>query len=369
MKILVAPDSFKGSISSIDAAKAIKKGLNNQDKTLFCDLFPLSDGGEGTLSTIQTFWKGDLIKETVIDALGSSVSAVRGSYNDGKVSVIELAQASGLGRLSEKLPLEASTYGTGLQIKNALETGAEEIILTLGGSATVDGGAGLFSALRVRLLDENGYDILQGSNPLCVFKQLDFSGLSDRFSRVKWTILADVDNPVFGRNGGIRTYGPQKGLSEKQIVELEQKMREWVNILTGQSDPEIVKIPGSGAAGAAALPFLAKGNALVENGFDWISKTFGLEKLIDDCDVVITGEGRLDYQTAMGKGPGKLASLARQKGKKTIAVVGRQEIETDLFDHVVSLQQFSNDASTLMARPALFLEKAGGDLVKLLNSF
>ncbi|HKK66712.1 MAG TPA: glycerate kinase, partial [Bacteroidales bacterium] len=306
---------------------------------------------------------------TVVNALGNPLVAQRGSYDNGKLSVIELAQASGLGDLPDKSPLKASTYGTGLQIKKALAEGAEEIILTLGGSATVDGGMGLMAALGARFFDERGCEILKDRNPLMEFSEVDFSGLPDQFFDVKWTILADVDNPVFGRNGGVRTFGPQKGLSDSQIVDLEAKMWKWAEALTHQYEPDMVRTSGSGAAGAVALPFLAKGNVRMENGFNWISKTFGLEKQIENCEVVITGEGKLDLQTEMGKGPGKLAAMARQKGKWTIAVVGYQEVKADLFDHVISLDTLAENANALMTHPAFFLEKAAESVVKLLHSF
>lgn len=369
MKLLIAPDSFKGSISSTNAAKAIETGLKKQFPTFSCKLFSLADGGEGTLFTIHSFWNGRLISEPVVNAVGKPLTAQRGSYDNGIVSVIELAQASGLGNLSEKAPLKASTYGTGLQIKNVLEQGTEEIILTLGGSATVDGGTGLMAALGARFLDKNGDDIPPGSNPLSEFQEIDFSGLPDAFFNVKWTILADVDNPVFGRNGGIRTYGPQKGLSDSHIIHLERKMREWVNFLTNQPAPELVDVTGSGAAGAAALPFLAIGNTRIQNGFEWISESFGLEDLIEDCDVVITGEGKLDYQTAMGKGPGRLAAMAQKKRKRVIAIAGHQEAKSNLFNNVFTLDSYSRDASDLMAHPAFFLERAAGDVARLLGSF
>ena len=367
MKILIAPDSYKGSISSMNAAKAIERGLHAGGVNCDCHLFPLADGGEGTLSVIQTLQKGDLIEETVPNALGKPLKASRGKYDEGRLAIIELAQASGLAGLKEKQPLKASTFGTGIQIKNALEEGANEIILTLGGSATVDGGTGIISALGGRFWDKRGKEISPDSNLLFHMHKVDLGHLNERFFKTRWLLLADVENPVFGENGGIRVYGPQKGLSYMEIEDLEKKMGRWSQFLTQKT--EIVKTPGSGAAGAAALPFLAKTHVQMENGFSWIRRTFGLDRMMDDCDILITGEGQLDLQTTMGKGPGQLAKMAREKGRKTIAIVGRQTIDTSLFDHVISLQQYSNDAWKLMKKPDWFIEKAAKDLVKLLNTF
>jgi glycerate kinase len=359
VNILIATDSFKGSISSKNAACAIQEGIKRVNPDMVCHSFPLADGGEGTLETILTFRKGGVSEDLVPNALGHEVTAKRGAFENGKIAVIELAQASGIGRLLHPDGIKASTYGTGLQIRKALEDGAQKIILTLGGSATVDGGTGIMSALGARFYESCNKKCNAWHNHLYYFRRADFSGLDKRAEKVKWLVLADVNNRVLGREGGIRIFGPQKGLNNAAIRELEQKVVDWTKAMGGIRAEEYLKIPGSGAAGGAALPLLVRWNAAIQNGFDWIAKNFGLEEMIKKSDLVITGEGKLDLQTNMGKGPYKIARLAVKYGKKVVAIAGTAETRPCIFNEIFTLDTFCNSKATLMDKPEYFLGLAG----------
>jgi glycerate kinase len=359
VNILIATDSFKGSISSKNAARAIQEGIKRVKPDVVCHSFPLADGGEGTLETIVTYMESSVLEDLVPNALGHEITAKRGVFDDGKTAVIELAQASGIGGLLHPDGIKASTYGTGLQIKKALEDGARKIIFTLGGSATVDGGAGIMSALGARFYERKNKECKAWHNHLYYFRRADFSGLDKRADKVKWLVLADVNNQVLGKEGGIRTFGPQKGLNNAAIRELEQKVVDWTRAMGGLKGEECLRFPGSGAAGGAALPLLVRWDAVIQNGFDWIATNFGLEEMIKKSDLVITGEGKLDLQTSMGKGPYKIARLAVKYGKRVVAIAGTAETRPSIFNEIFTLDTFCHSKVTLMDKPEYFLRLAG----------
>ena len=261
-------------------------------------------------------------------------------------------------KLSFLNPRQASTYGTGIQIKNALDEGAQEIILTLGGSATVDGGTGIISALGGDFFSDEGL-CQTFHNHLFHFRQVSLSGIHSRASGAQWRILSDVTNPLTGISGGIKIYGPQKGLRDNDIEWLEQKMHDWASFLTGGQSEALLSQEGMGAAGGAALPLVGLWNAQIENGFEWISRQTGLEQLIRESDVVITGEGQLDRQTSMGKGPGKVAAECARHHKNVIGVCGRLRDQVAGFSKIYALESFNVSFEDLMNRPEIYLQQLG----------
>ncbi|MGQ1889776.1 glycerate kinase family protein [Thermophagus sp. OGC60D27] len=358
MEVLVAPDSFKGSISAFDAAEAIRDGLATVVPDLDCRLLPLADGGEGTLQIIAGFWNGRLIKERVPNATGKEVWAKRGCFNDGDTAVIELAEASGIAGLVRKNPRMTSTFGTGLQIWKALEEGVSEVILTLGGSATVDGGTGLMAALGCKFFDENGALCTKHQNHLFEFVAADLSQIDKRLLETKWTILADVTNPLVGPQGGFRVFGPQKGVDKSDVLLLEDKVCQWAKAIEPKTGENILNLEGVGAAGGAALPLVLLSNATIYNGFEWISKEMNLDFYVRNADLVITGEGKIDEQTFMGKGPGKLAALARKYRKKVVAIAGSSIVENiSPFDAIFTMDKGNASLQELMSRPYEYLKQ------------
>lgn len=369
MKVLIAPDSFKGSISAFDAAEAIRDGLREVVPNMECRLFPLADGGEGTLQVISRFWKGRLIKDEVPNALGQDVWAKRGSFNDGSTAVIELAEASGIAGLEQMNPRKASTFGTGIQIKKAVEEGAKEIILTLGGSATVDAGTGLMEALGCLFFDFFGNVCSSRHNHLYGFSRVELKFARQFLEQVKWTVLADVVNPLIGTAGAFRIFGPQKGLRVEEVPLLEERVRRWALMLDPERGLSTLQVSGVGAAGGAALPLILIGQAKICNGFEWLSRQMNLEAHIKDAELIITGEGHIDDQTFMGKGPGQLAMLARKYGKKIVAIAGRANVSTPVFDEIYTLERFNKSIEELMTNSKVYLKKISRDIACGLNLF
>ena len=367
MNVLIAPDSFKGSFSAKHVADAVKEGLLDVCPRLDCTVFPLADGGEGTLDLIVEKGGAKVITEPVPDALGNKIEAKRGSLRNGKTAVIELAQASGITSLSRENPAQASTYGTGVQIRRAIEEGADEILLTLGGSATVDGGTGIMKALGA-IFYHGQEESKFHQNHLYHFDRVDLSGLMPEVFQVKWLVLADVDNPLTGDDGGIRVYGPQKGFAGAQIEKLENKLLDWTVALGVESIEEFLNQQGIGAAGGAALPLAPYFGAKICNGFEWISKNLGLEKLVSRSDVIITGEGKIDRQTLMGKGPGQVARLAENFHKPVIGICGSAQDDVVAFHQIYSLTSLNASVDDLMRYSVSYLQQLGREIGRWLCS-
>ncbi|MFW5753651.1 MAG: glycerate kinase [Marinilabiliaceae bacterium] len=368
MKVLIAPDAFKGSLSAKQVADALKNGLLDVDPRLDCTVFPLADGGEGTIDLIAEKRGAEVISESVPDALGNKIEAKRGRLRNGKTAVIELAQASGITSLSRDHPAQASTYGTGLQIRRAIEEGADEIILTLGGSATVDGGTGIMQALGA-MFYQGEEESKPYQNHLYHFHRVDLSALMPEAFRVKWLVLADVNNLLTGHDGGIRIYGPQKGFTDAAIEKLENKLLDWTAALGVESIEDFLDQRGMGAAGGAALPIAACFGADICNGFEWISNNLGLEKLISRSDVIISGEGKIDRQTLMGKGPGQVARLAEKFHKPVIGVCGSAQDNVAAFHKIYSLSSGDVSLDDLMNSAGFYIRQVARDIGTYLSSW
>jgi glycerate kinase len=323
MRIIIAPGAFKNSLSALAVAQAIEKGLTRSKLPAELYLAPIADGGNGTLDAYLANG-GERVSLRVDGPLGTQVEASYGLIDNGQTAVIEMAQASGLELVSGLRldPLNASTYGTGQLMQAALERGVKRVIVGMGGSATVDGGAGCLQALGVELLDAYGEALPRGGGHLHKLFVIDTQSLDPRWKAVDVIIAADVDTPTLGQNGAAAVFGPQKGATPEQVQTLENNLSHFFKVVQAQLGIDVRTVPGGGAAGAFSAGLMAFLGGHIEPGIDLILKHGGFEQAMPITDLVITGEGRLDSQTLAGKGPLGIAKLAKQHGVPTVAIVG-----------------------------------------------
>ncbi len=367
MRILIAPNAFKGALSAPEAAACIARGLRRSGLDCELDLMPIADGGDDTMDVLLA-QGGEAHPVTVEGPLRRPVEAAWGLLADGETAIVEMARASGLKLLrdDERDPLLASTYGTGQLIAGAVAAGATRIIVGVGGSATVDGGAGCMQALGVRLLDETGSEVPHGGGQLGRIARIDTSGLLTplREGRVEVLVACDVDNPTLGSNGAAAVFGPQKGASPEQVETLEANLRHFFTLVAEQVGVDVRALPGGGAAGALAAGLAAFLGAELRSGIDLVLDALGAEERLSGVDLVITGEGRMDSQTLGGKGPFGLALAARARGVPTVALVGGIGDGEDALHEAlaavvpvapgpISLDDALKDAESLLERAAL----------------
>ena len=323
MKILICPDSFKGSLSSLEAANAVKEGLLKANPDLEIITLPLADGGEGTAECLKSICGGEY-KETGTENI--FFEKMTGSYlrlSDGS-AFIETAVASGILTVeTERLnPLKASSYGTGLLIKNAADSGVKNIIVGLGGSATNDGGMGVLSALGVDFLDENGSVLKSVGENMIKVKSVSLRNGFEKYRNIKFTLACDVENPFYGKNGAAYVFASQKGAGERDIEQLDRGLENLAGIYDKYSHKGIQSVKDAGAAGGICGGLYAFFDCEIKSGFDVLSERAQLERLIEEADVVITGEGKTDFQTRFGKLPFKVCNFAKKYGKECILISG-----------------------------------------------
>lgn len=327
MNILLAPDSFKGSLSAEDFCLVAEKAIRSIIPSARVFKIPLADGGEGTVEALVYNTDGEIRYATVSGPTTKPVKAHYGILGDGKTAVIEMASASGLPLVPEveRNPMVTTTYGTGELVQAALDAGCSTIIMGIGGSATNDCGVGMLQALGFGLLDAVGQPIRPGAEGLLDLKQIDLSTRDPRLDDVTFLVACDVNNPLYGPNGAAYIYGPQKGASEEMVPILDQSLQNFATVIQENLGKEIAEIPGVGAAGGLGAGFLAFLNAELKSGFKIIRDTIQLEEIFKEevIDLVITGEGEMNYQTVNGKLPVGVAKLAKKYHLPVIAIVGK----------------------------------------------
>jgi len=325
VRVLIAPQEFKGSLSAAEAARAMAEGLRRALPSVELDLAPMADGGPGTVDALVSAGGGRCLTATVADPLGRPVEAAWGLLEEGSTAVIEMAAASGLVLLrpQERDARRTSTYGTGQLIAAALEVGCRRLIIGLGGSATNDGGAGMAQALGARLSDEEGRDLPPGGAALARLARIDVSGLDGRLRDCQVLGATDVTNPLCGPHGASAIYGPQKGASPADVEELDAALAHYAAVIERDLGKRVAEVPGAGAAGGIGAGLIAFLDAELRPGAQLVAEVVGLEKRIAAADLVVTGEGRLDAQTAYGKTVATVARLAREQGRPVVALAGR----------------------------------------------
>ncbi|MGB6371015.1 MAG: glycerate kinase [Atribacterota bacterium] len=322
MKIVVAPDSFKGSLTAVEVSDAIEQGIREIFPEAEIVKIPMADGGDGTVQCLVNATGGDILREKVTDPLGDEVLASYGILGDKKTAVIEMAEASGLTLVPEnkRNPLITTTYGTGQLIKAALDQGCRKMIIGIGGSATNDGGAGMVQALGAKLLDKDGEEIGFGGGELKKVFRIDISYMDKRLSNTKVVVASDVTNPLCGSKGASRIYGPQKGATPEIIKELDESLAYFAEIIKRDLNKDIKDIPGAGAAGGLGASLIAFLDAELRPGIEIMIEIVKLEQVIKDADLVITGEGKIDSQTIYGKAPIGVAKIAKRYNIPVIAI-------------------------------------------------
>lgn len=324
MKVVIAIDSLKGSLSSMEAGMAIKDGILAAKPDAEVIVKPLADGGEGTTDALIEGMNGERIDLTVTGPMHTPVDAYYGYLKDTNTAVMEMASAAGITLVpdSEKNPLLATSYGVGEMINDAIQRGCRNFIIGIGGSVTNDGGIGMLKALGVRFLDENDEDAGEGGQALAKVARIDVSGMNPLLKECHIQVACDVNNPLCGENGSTYVYGPQKGVTEDMKKTLDEAMAHFARVTSETLEKDYMNTPGAGAAGGLGYAFLAYTGAALTPGIELILDAVGLEEELSGADVVVTGEGRLDFQTAMGKAPVGVARLAKKYNAKVIAFAG-----------------------------------------------
>ncbi len=325
MRLVIAPDSFKGSASAKEVAQAIADGLKTALPEAEFDLVPMADGGEGTVEALVAATNGKIITKRVTGPLGEPVDAFFGILGDGETAVIEMAAAAGLHLVppEKRNPLITTTYGVGELIKAALDAGCKRIIVGIGGSATNDGGAGMAQALGAKLLDRKGNEIGFGGGELGKLTRIDISELDSRLKETEILVACDVTNPLTGPNGASAVYGPQKGATPEMVKLLDENLSHYADIIRRDLSVDVENVPGAGAAGGLGAGLMAFCQAKLKRGVELVIQAVGLDERVRSSDLVITGEGKLDFQTGFGKVPHGVAQVAKRYDKPVIAIVGQ----------------------------------------------
>lgn len=324
MNIVTAIDSFKGSLTSIEAGKCVKEGFLRVDPTIHVCVKPLADGGEGTVEAMIEGMQGEKVTIEVMGPLGDQVSSTYGIIPDQQMAIIEMSSAAGITLVPRNAlnPLKATTYGVGEMIVDAISRGCRSFLIGIGGSATNDGGVGMLSALGYRFLDDQNQPIRLGAQGLQNLTQIDDRQALPELKECTFNIACDVTNPLCGPQGASAIFGPQKGATSAQIMEMDQWLGHYA-ALVKEMDPQTdATFPGSGAAGGLGFAFRSFFKATLTSGIELVMAETHLEEEISKADLVITGEGRLDGQTAMGKAPIGVALLAKKYHKPVIAFAG-----------------------------------------------
>ncbi|HFU6637460.1 TPA: glycerate kinase [Streptococcus agalactiae] len=354
MKVVVAIDSLKGSLSSLEAGNAIKESINEVISGADVEVHPLADGGEGTVEALTLGMGGTIETIPVKGPLGEKVHASYGIIPQRQLAIIEMAAAAGITLIAteERNPLHTTNYGVGEMIKDAISKGCRHFIIGIGGSATNDGGAGMLQALGYALLDKDNQEISLGAQGLADLKSISTDKVIEELKECDFKIACDVTNPLCGAQGCSSIFGPQKGADEDMITKMDTWLSNYATLATSVSEKADATIEGTGAAGGLGFAFLAFTNATLEPGIDIILSEINIEKAISEADLVVTGEGRLDGQTVMGKAPIGVAKLAKKYGKKVVAFSG------SVTEDAILCNQHGIDAFFPIVRRLISLDEA-----------
>jgi len=330
MRIVIAPDSYKGCLNAFNAALAMRRGVQRVYPDCVIDMIPMADGGEGTVEAILCAVHGEKITIDVTDPLGRTIEATYALIDEGETAIIEMAAASGLTLLSnqERNPRVTSTQGTGILIRNALDRGVKKILLGIGGSATNDGGAGLAVALGARLLDAQGNELPQGGAALANLVNIDMSGLDPRLAKVQIEVACDVKNPLCGPEGA-SVYGPQKGANPEDILVMDIALFNFGEVLSRVKGANLLELVGGGAAGGLGAGVVGFLGAKLRPGSQMVLEVANADEKIKHANLVLTGEGKTDFQTAYGKVPVGVSALALKYSVPVLVISGSVEGSPD----------------------------------------
>lgn len=371
---VLAPDSFKESMSAKEVCIAMENGLRKVYPEAEYIHVPMADGGEGTVQSLVDASGGQIYTKQVVGPLGQLVTAEYGILGDGRTAAIEMASASGIHLVdkADRNPLITTTYGTGELIRECLDRGIRSIIIGIGGSATNDGGTGMAEALGVRFLDENGEQLNRGGGSLDRLAKIDMSSLDERLQHTQLIVACDVTNPLCGENGASFVFGPQKGASPEVVRQLDANLAHYADIVNKQLGKDVIGLPGAGAAGGLGAGLLIFTQAVLQRGIEIVIEYTGLEQKLAEADLVFTGEGGIDFQTKFGKTPYGVASTAKAKGKKVIALAGYigQGIDTlyaEGIDAIFGIVPGASDLEKLLKEGPANVERTCENIARLLK--
>ena len=375
MKVVIAPDSYKGCLSALEVAKAMERGVLSVFPSAEVRKIPIADGGEGTVAALVTATNGQLRQAEVTDPLGNKISAHWGVLGDGRTAVIEMAAASGLPLVPKEKrdPRVTTTYGTGELIKAALAEGLAKIIIGIGGSATNDGGTGMARALGVRFLDAAGQEVAAGGGSLAEICQIDATGLDPRLKNTEIVVACDVDNPLCGTRGASAVFGPQKGATPEMVQQLDAGLAKYASCARQATGRDVAEKAGAGAAGGLGAGLMFFTPAQLKPGVEIVLDAVGFSDIVRDADFVITGEGRTDFQTAFGKAPVGVAKVAKAHGAPVFCISGglgdgADDVLAQGIDAVMSICDRPLSLEECMAAGAQLIEPAAARLCRIVKA-
>lgn len=372
--IVLAPDSFKESMTAKEVCEAMERGIRKANSQIRCIHVPMADGGEGTMQSLVDATGGRVYSKEVVGPLGNNVVAEYGILGNGDIGVIEMASASGIHLVdSEKRnPLITTTFGTGQLIKACLDKGVKKLLIGIGGSATNDGGAGFIQALGGRLLDENGDDLSYGGGALAKLHTIDLSNLDERLKYVSVEVACDVNNPLCGKEGASYVFGPQKGATREMIEILDQNLSHYAEVIKEQLGKDVISKAGAGAAGGLGAGLMAFLDVKLKSGIEMVIEYANLEEKVRDADMVWTGEGSIDFQTQYGKTPLGVAMIAKKYNKPVIALAGRVGNDIDALydkgiDAIFGIMRGVTSIEEALVKGPENVEKTSENIIRLLN--
>jgi len=373
--IVLAPDSFKESMTAKEVCEAMERGIKKGNPNVTCIHVPMADGGEGTMQSLVDATGGTVHTVTVTGPLGDQVDASYGISGDGSTGVLEMASASGihLVPIAQRNPLVTTTYGTGELIKACLDHGVCRLLIGIGGSATNDGGAGVVQALGGKLLDAEGKELAFGGGELGRLARLDLSGFDPRLRDVEVEVACDVTNPLCGETGASHVFGPQKGATPEMIEQLDRNLRNYAGVMKQELGKDIIDYPGAGAAGGLGGGLMVFLNGTLKKGIDMVVDYTGLEEKVRQADMVWTGEGGMDFQTQYGKTPLGVARVAKKHGKPVVALAGRVGDGIDVLydqgmDAIFGIMPGAATLSEALANGVQNVERTSENIVRLMAS-
>lgn len=373
--ILLAPDSFKESMTAKEACEAMERGIKRANSNITCIHVPMADGGEGTMRSLVDATNGEIYKKNVIGPLGNEVEGSYGILGDGETGVLEMASASGIHLVpkEKRNPLVTTTYGTGQLIKACLDHGVKKLLVGIGGSATNDGGIGAIQALGGKFLDKEGNELGFGGGELDKLVTIDLSDFDNRLRNVNVEIACDVSNPLCGETGASNVFAPQKGGTSEMIGILDNNLRHYGTLIKEQLFMDVLYTPGSGAAGGLGAGLMVFLNGKLNNGIDLVIKYSKLEEKLPYVDMVWAGEGSIDFQTQYGKTPLGVAKLAKKYDKPVVALAGKvgPNIEILYTMGIDSIFSITRDITTLeeaLEKGPENMEKTAENIIRLMES-
>lgn len=372
--IVLAPDSFKESMTAKEACEAMERGIKKANNNISCIHVPMADGGEGTMQSLVDATNGKVYSLKVVGPLGNEVEAQYGILGDGEIGVLEMASASGihLVPVEQRNPLVTTTYGTGQIIKACLDHGIKKLLIGIGGSATNDGGAGVIQALGGKLLDKQGDELGFGGGELGKLNSIDLTNFDSRIKDVVIEVACDVNNPLCGERGASNVFGPQKGATKEMIGILDDNLKHYGDIIKKQLGKDVVDEPGAGAAGGLGAGLMAFLDGTLKKGIEMVIEYTGLEEKVKNADMVWTGEGSIDFQTQYGKTPLGVATVAKKYHKPVIALAGRVGEGIDVLyekgiDSIFGIMKGVSSLEEALAKGQENIEKTSKNIIRLIN--